>query len=205
MKKNPPEMYGVKYLKGLKASRALDEGTEQTTRWDDNGTFFGAAVTAKKLAEKLGCRSVLDVGCGRGFTVRHLRNMGLRADGIEYGTEAVEHSVCEAKWGDLTDTLPPGDETYDLTISLGVLSHPPKETTFNALSELRRVTKKALWTGIQVVPHELQLHHLTIMPPDWWQSMFSAAGWKDAGLTEWLDDHGRNINKLAWSNVWLPR
>jgi len=193
----------VEYLKKPKASKALNLGIERTTRWEDNGTYYGAAVCARGIAGKFDCKSVLDVGAGRGFVVRHLRNMGFKAHGIEYGTEAVEHSIAECAEGDLTKRLPADDGAYDLTLCLGVLSHLPGDTVKHALKELHRVTSKALWTHILILPHPLQLHHLTVESREWWDPLFAVTGWvpeKAGGLLETL---GMHRSHRGWSQVWL--
>lgn len=206
MKKNPPELYGVKYLKKAKASKALNAGEEKTTRWEDNGTFYGAAMAAYAIAKKVKAKSILDVGCGRGFVVRHLRKLSMKAEGCEYGTEAVKHSVCDSVWGDLTGKLPYKDNEFDMATSLGVLSHLPEEYIPNALAELSRVSAKALWTNILILFHPGQEHHLTVKAPYLWKPQFVAAGWQLAPWSiDFLQEHKMTRSHYGWSQIWLPK
>jgi len=196
MRKNPPEFYGVDYLKSPLA------GGPGLTRWEDNGVYFEMARFIHALAPGA---SVLEVGCGRGFVVRHLRNMGHIADGCEYGTEAVAQSVCGAQWADLTAKLPYEYGSYDLVLCVGVLSHPPALYAQHCLDELARVSRRLLVTNIQVEPHELQRHHLNIKPAEWWRPRFAKAGWRertDAEVEALIERWKYRREPLAWFAVW---
>jgi SAM-dependent methyltransferase len=193
MRKNPPELYGVEYLK-----RPHFQGS----RWEDNGRFYGAAVAVHRFLNEFGGDSVLEVGCGRGYVVRHLRNLGRRADGIEYSPAAAEFSVCDALLGDVTRLLPLPDASYDLVICHGVLCHLPPALVARALRELARVSRRWLWVNMLVDdPNGEEPHHLCVREPVWWRPRFAVAGWNEiapelAGLTEFNGMDGR------WSSLW---
>ena len=204
--KNPPEFYGIDYLKSIKASMAYNLGQEHTTRWDDNGTFYGTAMMIDTIMKALGQEKpskILDIGCGRGFGPRHMRNLGWDADGCEYSDVAIEHGVIDLKKGDLTEKLPYPDDFAFMSVCLGVLSHLPEPSVMNALRELRRVSKH-LWTNILVGPHKLQQHHLTVLGPTWWREKFIEAGWNEmTGMAETLKSGGFNTRDRQWSSVWI--
>jgi SAM-dependent methyltransferase len=200
MTKNPSEFYDETYLKSPLCSRAGN-----TSRWEDNGVYLNAAMFTAELARATGAGKILEVGCGRGFVVRHLRRVGVNADGLEYGTGGVEHSVCDARHGDLTEHLPVADESYDLVYTAGVLSHIPEEKVVHALSELRRVATKIVWTNILVKYHELQQHHKTFKPKEWWTRKFSRAGLViDVRFIEIIKRFGFDPtgDKYQWMAVW---
>ena len=198
-KKNPSELYNEAYWQG----RMLSQDGTEPFRGRDNGNFYNAAVFAQALLGRVGGSAILEVGAGIGFVIRHLRNLGLKADGIEYGKWAVDHSVCGAQWGDLTDTLPVPDGSHDLVFCVGVLSHIAEETVPHALLELYRAAKKYLWTNLLTVYHETQAHHLTFQPPEWWRERFKAAGWvEQEDLGEFVVKYGLNQSENQWSAVW---
>ena len=172
-KKNPPSFYGMDYL-----DQKMDPGT--VTRWDDNGIFYGLAVGVQGLTKLTPIKSILEVGCGRGWVVRHLRNLGFIADGMEYSDEAVRFSVCESRKGDLTEKLPYDNGSYDLVLCIGVLSHLPATSLINAANELARVSKRFVWTNIQLAWHSHQLHHKTFLPHEIWSLIFAKAGLREA-------------------------
>lgn len=205
MKKNLPEMYDEAYWMHPMATGPGQEAF----RGSDNGNFLNCAVTAQKLLEQefpttgKPLLHVVEVGCGIGFAVKHLRNLGLAADGIEYGTWSVEHSVCGAKWGDITETLPAEDASSDLVICVGVLSHIPEELVVKALKELRRISRKFLWTNIQLQWNPQQAHHKTFYQPTWWRRRFSEAGWTErVDLWPFLVANGYGRCPEQWPAIW---
>jgi len=204
VKKNPPEFYGVEYLHRVMG------GTGGKTRWEDNGAFYNTALFCRALLERYGRSElfenrILDVGCGRGWVVRHLRNMGFKAEGVEYGYGALENSVCNAVWADLTEELPCEDGSYDLVVCLGVLSHLPPNTVQHAIKELHRVSRGLLFNNILVLYHHLQRHHLTIKPKQWWLPKFKKAGWVPLGIEDMLKEWGFNRSKHQWAEVWRKK
>ncbi len=114
--------------------------------------FFRHLVnfTAKKQVD-----SILDVGCGEGFTLHRLkmRGIGSKLEGIEYSKAAIE--LGKKTYPDIKITegsiyeLPYEDNTFDLVLCTEVLEH--LEDPEKALKELVRVSKKYL---VISVPNE---------------------------------------------------
>jgi len=169
--KNPPDFYDESYLKSPMSAADLS-----VTRWSDNGIFYTAALAASRIAKAINAESVLDVGCGRGFVVNHLRHMGYDASGLEYGEAALKHSVCGSTFCDLTAGLPCADSAYGLVLCHGVLSHIPEDDVPFALSELFRVASGALWSNVLTKKTPTQEHHKTFRPEEWWASRLKEAG-----------------------------
>ncbi len=99
--------------------------------------------------------SVLDVGCGEGFTLQKLyeNKIGRKLEGIDYQQIAIElgkklHPNLVLKQGDIYK-LPYKDNSFDLIICTEVLEHlkDPKQ----ALKEISRASKKYL---VLSVPNE---------------------------------------------------
>lgn len=105
--------------------------------------------------KKLKPQSVLDVGCGEGFTLErlHKQKIGSRLVGIDFLDLAIkignkERSYLDLKVGNIYD-IPFKDNEFDLVICSEVLEHiddPEK-----GLSELKRVAKKFV---VLSVPNE---------------------------------------------------
>lgn len=96
--------------------------------------------------KKLNAESILDVGCGEGFTLQKLKDQGIgkKLEGIEYLDRAIEignkiHPSLTLKQGTIYE-LPYKDDTFDLVLCTEVLEH--LEDPEKALKELKRVTKK---------------------------------------------------------------
>jgi 2-polyprenyl-3-methyl-5-hydroxy-6-metoxy-1,4-benzoquinol methylase len=103
-------------------------------------------ATLFRQVGKLRPESILDVGCGEGFTLQKLmdRGIGKRLEGIEYLDRAIEignkiHPELTLKQGNIYD-LPYKDNEFDLVLCTEVLEH--LEEPEKALKELKRVAKR---------------------------------------------------------------
>jgi ubiquinone/menaquinone biosynthesis C-methylase UbiE len=91
-------------------------------------------------------KTILDVGCGEGFTLQELYSHGIgdKLEGVDFLDTAINigkriHPQLHLKQGDIYD-LPYKDNSFDLVLCTEVLEHLEKPA--EALRELKRVTKK---------------------------------------------------------------
>src|SRR6266576_596786 len=108
-----------------------------------------------KEVRKINPESILDVGCGEGFTLSKLKEAGLRKklEGVEYLDTAIalgkkERPDIHIKKGTIYD-LPYKDNAFDLVLCTEVLEH--LEEPEKALKELIRVSKRYM---LLTVPNE---------------------------------------------------
>lgn len=114
--------------------------------------FYSSLIS---LAKTLKAESILDAGCGEGFTMDKLiqNQMGKRVEGVEYSKEAI--ALGKKLFPHLTIrqgsvyNLPYKDNSFDLIICTEVLEH--LEEPAKAIKEMLRVSKKYL---IISVPNE---------------------------------------------------
>jgi 2-polyprenyl-3-methyl-5-hydroxy-6-metoxy-1,4-benzoquinol methylase len=99
--------------------------------------------------------SILDVGCGEGFTLNRLREKGIgkNLEGLEHSKDAIGlgkkiYPQIKIKQGDIYN-LPYEDNAFDLVLCTEVLEHLENPET--ALRELIRVSKRYL---VVSVPNE---------------------------------------------------
>jgi 2-polyprenyl-3-methyl-5-hydroxy-6-metoxy-1,4-benzoquinol methylase len=99
--------------------------------------------------------SILDVGCGEGFTLNRLKEKGIgkKLEGVEYSEDAIElghktYPDIKIQQGNIYQ-LPYENNTFDLVLCTEVLEHLDKPQ--DALKELVRVSKKYL---VISVPNE---------------------------------------------------
>lgn len=133
-----------------------------------------------KLCTALKFKSVLDVGCGPGWSVLEFLGRGYRAQGVEpceylFGQELrVPAGLGIVKKGQIT-SIPFPAESFDLVFSTDVLEHIPEKDIHQALTELIRVSKKYIYVTIcsheAVCFPELKLH-CTVHPRQWWLDQF---------------------------------
>ncbi|MBI4084849.1 MAG: class I SAM-dependent methyltransferase [Candidatus Levybacteria bacterium] len=105
--------------------------------------FYNALLSE---AERLQPNSILDVGCGEGFTLERLkeRKIGKKLTGVDFLNRAIEIGKKERpdldlRVGNIYD-IPFKDNSFDLCICSEVLEHI--EDPEKGLSELVRVSKK---------------------------------------------------------------
>lgn len=107
------------------------------------------------LISKRKVDSILDVGCGEGFTLNRLKEKGIgkNLEGVEYLQTAIDlgkkmYPDIKIKKGTIYD-LPYKDNSFDLVLCTEVLEHLDEPE--KALKELVRVSKKYL---VISVPNE---------------------------------------------------
>lgn len=117
--------------------------------------------------------SVVDLGCGRGYYLRKLREMGHRVFGVE------QSSVCCGKYlldipnrnSTLENFITTNNETYDVVLSTDVLEHIPEKEIDKILDGISKLSNVAL-LGITNSSDKDEIDgtelHLCIHPIDWW-------------------------------------
>jgi ubiquinone/menaquinone biosynthesis C-methylase UbiE len=108
-----------------------------------------------KMIKPLRPVSILDVGCGEGFTLKKLeeKKIGKRAEGIDYSSDAIKigkkiYPQLVLSEGNVYDLKYP-DNSFDLIICTEVLEH--LEDPVKAVAEMKRVTSKYI---VFSVPNE---------------------------------------------------
>lgn len=116
------------------------------------GNFY---KTLFEVIKPLKPTSILDVGCGEGFTLQKLeeKKIGKRNEGVDYSKDAVKiakkiHPHLKISEGDVYK-LKFEDNSFDMSLCTEVLEHLDDPT--KAISEIKRVTKKYL---VFSVPNE---------------------------------------------------
>lgn len=117
------------------------------------GNFYKELISSIK---DLRIESVLDVGCGEGFTLNKLseNKIGKRLEGIDFQKSAIEigrklHPHLKLETGTIYD-LSFKDNSFDLVMATEVLEH--LEDPRKGLKELIRVSKKYLLLSVPNEP-----------------------------------------------------
>lgn len=114
-------------------------------------------------------RSFLDVGTGRGESVKQALAAGMRAKGCDIAPTRPDIDAVTLP------RLPYADREFDAVGCFDVLEHLPQADVLAAIAELRRVAACTLIISIATIPDKrfvpglgsVELH-LTQQPLDWW-------------------------------------
>ncbi len=115
--------------------------------------FYSTLIS---LAKPLSPSSILDAGCGEGFSLNKIieNKIGKNVEGIEYSKEAIALGKnlfpnIKIKQGSIYN-LPYKDNSFDLVVCTEVLEH--LENPNRAVSEIVRVSKKYLALSVPNEP-----------------------------------------------------
>lgn len=149
-----------------------DEKYFQASRRFQKRTARIERMTAEIIKHTFG--KVLDVGCGIGVLVRHLRSKRIDAYGIDSANVLLNHwwhpsesffQIADAK------NLPFSDKSFDLVFSSDFFEHIPEEEIDQVITEMKRVGKKviAVIALETMLTERQQLYHVTNKPLEWWE------------------------------------
>jgi len=166
------QLYGCDYFSG----RTSNYEGGVLKRWgENNGLRYDRHKYYKGVARKIASRkptSVLEVGCGVGFTVRELLHLGVSTVGVDVSPWAIQHRVTpEVTVADAV-SLPFKDKEFDLVFSHDVLEHIPVQELPKVFDELDRVgTRNYHIISCGSLPNDRDITHVTMKPLSWWRSV----------------------------------
>lgn len=145
-------------------------------------TRCGFDYAIKYVIDNVKFLTVLDVGCGSGFSLREFIRLGYDAKGTDISDWLIKNELKDLyKKGIVycapAETLPFPDDSFDLVFCTDVLEHIPPKNVGNAISELIRVSKKNIFCTISLnssSKNNLLEYHATIQPREYWDSIFLA-------------------------------
>lgn len=137
-------------------------------------------------------KSVLEVGCARGYILKRIQDAGIPGVGLEISKHCyltrvcdgvVNHDTCNVPWfDDMSGMLfyIGGDGYADLCYSLAVLEHIPEEFIPAIIKEMARTCERGLH-GIDFGHNDdgFDKTHVCLKSKEWWEMMFHlhAPGW----------------------------
>jgi 2-polyprenyl-3-methyl-5-hydroxy-6-metoxy-1,4-benzoquinol methylase len=166
---------------------------------------FYASLTS--MIKDLSPNTILDAGCGEGFTMNKLKENGLgnKIEGIEYEKDAIAFGKklfpnLIIRQGSIYE-LPYEDNSFDLVICTEVLEH--LEEPEKAFREMLRVTKKYLMIS---TPNEPFFMLSNFLRGKNISRFGNDAGhvnhWNPFGLKKMLEKNGLKIKKLKFPFPW---
>lgn len=133
---------------------------------------------ADELIRLFDCKNkklkVLDVGCAKGYLVKHLRDNGVDAWGVDVSEYAISKSPVSdyVQVADITN-LPFPDNYFDVVTSHDVLEHISEDDTPKAIAECLRVGRKQ-YHVITTTEYDFggDKTHINLKPFSYWKEQF---------------------------------
>jgi SAM-dependent methyltransferase len=136
-------------------------------------------------------KSLLDVGCAKGFMLYDLLKLvpGIDVAGIDISDYAIENSLPEVKQflsvANATD-LPFKDQSFDIVISINTIHNLDLEDCKQALREISRVSKGNSFITVDAFSNEEErvrmmawnLTAKTILSVEGWKKLFDEVGYE---------------------------
>jgi len=173
-----PEFYDEEYfLKGTKSGYGGQF-------WPYTEEYFlpEERKFAKNLIELTKAKSVLVLGCARGYLVKALRELDVDAYGVDISAWAIENSPSDVKpFLVLADACYLSffkDQQFDVCVAYDVLEHIAMSDLIKAISETCRLTKNYILLHVPVVDNGVDESHVSIFLNMWWRQQFNTRGWK---------------------------
>lgn len=167
-----------------------------------------------KMIKPLKASSILDVGCGEGFTLKKLeeKKIGKRNEGIDYSEDAIKigkkiYPKLALKRGDVYQ-LEYKDNSFDLILCTEVLEH--LEDPVKAVNEIKRVAGKYIAFS---VPNEPFFIMANFMRGKYLKNLGNHPEhinhWTAPGFEKFLKKQGLTVVKskhpFAWSLVLVKK
>jgi len=137
-----------------------------------------------------GKRSILDVGCGKGFMLHDFMALvpGITVAGLDISEYAIKNAMADVKpylkLGN-AKSLPYPDKSFDLVISINTIHNLPLADCKKALREIERVSRKHSFITVDAYRNEKErkrmedwnLTALTYMSTKEWEELFAEVGY----------------------------
>lgn len=126
-------------------------------------------------------KTILEVGCGNGSTIKEFVSQGYDAYGCDIAT------ILTDKWNGISDRcsfafadqIPAEDKYFDLVVT-DILEHIPLDHLSNSIREIKRISKYQMFY-IDYNPSKFSLNdqfdpHVVLRPPQWWRKELKRDG-----------------------------
>ena len=164
---------------------------------------------AQYTVQLLGIKSMLDIGCGKGFSVKAFRRCGVAAYGVDISEYAIQNCPKEVRdyvfQGDICDLSYFKDAQFDLVAALNVMEHIAVPDLYTAIEEAIRVSKCYLYLYVKygakrdnafptVIASDPS--HVSIYPKEWWKNEFEGRDLKT--VLEWTHAYADGTEGTAF-------
>lgn len=142
------------------------------------------------IADVLAPKRLLDVGCGPGFLMLFLHELGVDVQGIDLSPASLELAPPEVRGriliGDMTQELVP-NQSFDVVVCREVLEHATVLQVARTVEQLCRATSRFVYVTTRFHPHprtlldfttdfETDPTHVTLLAKDFLRCLFVLQG-----------------------------
>ena len=158
---------------------------------------------------------VLDVGCGPGFLMTFLQELGVESDGVDFSESSLTLAPDEIRDRIVigsTDKLDASDCSYDLVVCREVMEHLTVLQVRRTVAEICRVSSRFAYVTTRFHPEPASLldlttdfetdpTHITLMAKDLLRILFVLEGFRRRGDLEGRLDWGGKGRVLVYERV----
>ncbi|MFG0317623.1 MAG: methyltransferase domain-containing protein, partial [Planctomycetota bacterium JB042] len=133
------------------------------------------STVARNLVQRFRPKSVLDVGCAKGFLVEQLRDLGVEAYGVDASTYAISQVRDDVKpFCSVHSATEPFGRRYDLITCIEVIEHMSEEDAPAVVKNLCAHADDVLFSS---TPDDYEEPtHFNIQPFEYWKELFAQNG-----------------------------
>lgn len=162
--------------------------------YSDFKPFFH--MIAQRLFNDFSPKTVLDVGCAYGYLVAELRDLGVKAYGIDISDYAIEHAredihpylAAQSATEPLPETFP---QSFDLVISIEMIEHMYAEDGDKTIARMCKygdiVILSSTFDDID------NATHFNVQQPEYWAKRFARHGF--------FIDHSKDVTYISKAAV----
>lgn len=175
--------------------------------WQRDDRVGSASSDLKRFSNLIirhcGLGNVLDIGCGEGFLVGELLNIGVDAHGVDVSSVVIERANQRYRGRFRSASvlkLPFEDEAFDVTASTDCLEHLAPADIPIALKEIFRVTRRYAVLQVATTQDRDDHWHLTVESRDWWEKRFFEAGFRKHPAYYRINNY-ESLNRDDWQII----
>jgi SAM-dependent methyltransferase len=167
------------------------------------------------IVETFRPRRVLDVGCGPGFLMQFLHELGVDVHGVDFAPASIDLAPPEMRERieiAPTDTLPVAERAYDLVICREVLEHLTVLQVRSTVAEICRTSSRFAYVTTRFHPQPAGIldittdfdtdpTHITLMTKDLLRCLFVLEGFRSRPELEKQMDWGGKGRVLVYERA----
>jgi cyclopropane fatty-acyl-phospholipid synthase-like methyltransferase len=175
--------YGEEYFETLDGGA----GYQDSTMWEDLAHAIKEVFAIGDQGDHSGELHTIDIGCAKGYLVRHLRRRGIDAWGLDFSEYAISKAPRDTidflRQYDLTSPNLSffGAKNFTFAVCLETMEHIPEHQVDRALGNVFNLVKPGSQVLLTICTDkqpgwDSDPTHVTIKPREWWLDRLINAG-----------------------------